>query len=128
MIGTVAWFNDSKGYGFLATEGEDRHIFVHYTEILCEGFQTLEKGATVEFELIEGEKGPKAGSVITIVTAGGERIPVHQLMNARKKSLLRAKKREWEKTPIGRVSKALTITFGLGCVAGLLVLIFRAVL
>ncbi|MGC9453387.1 MAG: cold-shock protein [Phycisphaerae bacterium] len=60
--GTVKWFNDAKGYGFItADDGTD--AFVHHSDIEGEGFKTLNEGETVEFELTQGEKGPKALSV-----------------------------------------------------------------
>ncbi len=58
-IGTVKWFNESKGYGFISREdGED--VFVHYSEIQGEGFRTLREGDKVEFEITQGKKGPQA--------------------------------------------------------------------
>lgn len=61
--GTVKWFNDSKGYGFIEQEsGED--VFVHHSSIQGEGFKTLKEGQTVEFEIAEDEKGKKAVNVI----------------------------------------------------------------
>jgi CspA family cold shock protein len=60
--GTVKWFNATKGYGFISTEeGED--VFVHYSAIESDGFKTLEEGQDVEFEIVEGEKGPQATNV-----------------------------------------------------------------
>lgn len=60
--GTVKWFNATKGYGFISTEeGED--VFVHYSAIETDGFKTLEEGQDVEFEIVEGEKGPQATNV-----------------------------------------------------------------
>ena len=57
--GTVKWFNNSKGYGFIQQEdGED--LFVHFKSIVAEGFKTLEEGQKVEFEIGEGQKGPQA--------------------------------------------------------------------
>ena len=61
--GHVKWFNDAKGYGFIQQEGYERDIFVHYTAIKGEGFKTLIEGQKVEFELIEGPKGPQASNV-----------------------------------------------------------------
>ena len=61
--GTVKWFNDSKGYGFIAQpEGDD--VFVHFSAIEGEGFRTLSEGQEVEFELRESEKGLQAATVI----------------------------------------------------------------
>ncbi len=63
--GTVKWFNENKGYGFIQKEnGED--IFVHYTGIVNEGFKTLTEGAQVEFEVENSDKGPRAVSVKAI--------------------------------------------------------------
>ena len=60
--GTVKWFNTQKGYGFIADEaGND--VFVHYTGLNMEGFKTLEEGQAVEFEMINGSKGPQATNV-----------------------------------------------------------------
>ena len=63
--GTVKWFNNQKGYGFISDEnGKD--IFVHYSGIAMEGFKTLEDGQAVEFEIVEGAKGPQAINVTVI--------------------------------------------------------------
>jgi CspA family cold shock protein len=59
----VKWFNDAKGYGFIEQEG-GRDIFVHYTAITGEGFKSLNEGQKVEFEIIEGAKGPQATKVV----------------------------------------------------------------
>lgn len=60
--GTVKWFNNQKGYGFISDEsGND--VFVHYTGLNMEGFKTLEEGQAVEFELVNGAKGPQATNV-----------------------------------------------------------------
>ena len=61
-IGKVKWFNDAKGYGFIEQEnGPD--MFVHFSAINSSGFQSLREGQTVEFEVVEGPKGPQARSV-----------------------------------------------------------------
>ncbi len=61
--GTVKWFNDAKGYGFIqATETQD-DIFVHYSSIQAEGFKSLVAGEEVEFDLVKGDKGLKAEKV-----------------------------------------------------------------
>ncbi len=60
--GTVKWFNDKKGFGFISIEGGE-DVFVHHTSIDSEGFRTLEEGDKVEFEIAQGEKGSKAENV-----------------------------------------------------------------
>ncbi len=63
--GTVKWFNDSKGYGFIARpDGED--VFVHYSAISGEGYRSLAEGAEVEFDVVKGDKGPRADNVVII--------------------------------------------------------------
>ena len=63
--GTVKWFNDSKGYGFIERDDGEDDVFVHYSAIKMDGFKTLEEGQTVEFELATGERGPHATNVVT---------------------------------------------------------------
>jgi CspA family cold shock protein len=62
-MGRVKWFNDSKGYGFIEQEG-GKDIFVHYTAIEGDGFKSLAEGQKVEFEIIDGAKGPQAAKVV----------------------------------------------------------------
>lgn len=65
MKGTVKWFNRQKGYGFISDEsGKD--VFVHYSGINMEGFKDLPEGASVEFDVSEGEKGPQAINVTVV--------------------------------------------------------------
>ncbi len=65
MKGTVKWFNNQKGYGFISDEtGND--VFVHYSGIAAEGFKSLEEGAAVEFEVTDGAKGPQAVNVTRV--------------------------------------------------------------
>lgn len=61
--GTVKWFNAEKGYGFIAVEGSNDDVFVHYTAIDASGFRSLEEGQKVEFEITQGPKGQQADSV-----------------------------------------------------------------
>ena len=61
--GTVKWFNDAKGYGFIAPEDGSKDLFVHHTNIAGEGFKTLSENARVEYEEREGQKGPEAINV-----------------------------------------------------------------
>jgi CspA family cold shock protein len=62
LKGTVKWFNNAKGYGFIGrADGPD--VFVHYSAITSEGYKSLQEGDTVEFEISEGQKGPQAANV-----------------------------------------------------------------
>jgi CspA family cold shock protein len=61
--GTVKWFNESKGFGFIEKE-EGNDCFVHFSEIQGEGFKTLREGQSVEFEMVQGQKGPQATKVV----------------------------------------------------------------
>ena len=63
MVGKVKWFNDQKGYGFIAQEG-GKDVFVHHSAIQMEGFRTLAEGEEVSYELVEGNKGPQAVNVM----------------------------------------------------------------
>lgn len=63
--GTVKWFNNQKGYGFI-TDAEGKDVFVHFSGLNMEGFKTLEEGANVEFDLTEGAKGPQATNVTVV--------------------------------------------------------------
>ncbi len=62
MIGKVKWFNAEKGYGFLEQDGGG-DVFVHYSAIQTEGFKTLEEGQEVEFDVVQGARGPQASNV-----------------------------------------------------------------
>ena len=63
--GTVKWFNNAKGYGFIGrNDGTD--VFVHYTAIAGEGYRSLQEGDAVEFEIVQGQKGPQAANVTKI--------------------------------------------------------------
>ena len=64
--GKVKWFNSQKGYGFIEVEG-GRDVFVHYSAISSSGFKTLEEGQQVEFEIVDGQKGPQAANVTVVV-------------------------------------------------------------
>lgn len=62
MTGKVKWFNNAKGYGFIGRDG-GADVFVHYTAIVAEGYKTLQEGDSVEFEIVQGNKGPQAANV-----------------------------------------------------------------
>ncbi len=64
--GTVKWFNDAKGYGFITPDEGGKDLFVHHSNIQGNGFKTLAEGARVEYEAREGQKGPEAANVTTI--------------------------------------------------------------
>lgn len=64
--GTVKWFNDQKGFGFITPEDGGKDLFVHHSGINAQGFKTLAEGAQVEFDVVQGQKGPAAEGVTTI--------------------------------------------------------------
>jgi len=64
--GTVKWFNDAKGYGFITPDEGSKDLFVHHRSISGEGFKSLAEGARVQYEQQEGAKGPEATNVVTI--------------------------------------------------------------
>jgi len=64
--GTVKWFNDKKGYGFIVVEGGEKEIFVHHSSIQGEGFKTLREGEKVEFEVAQSPKGEQAANVLRL--------------------------------------------------------------
>ena len=64
--GIVKWFNDGKGYGFITPDGGEKDCFVHYSAIQGSGFRSLKEGERVEFEMVQGEKGPAAENVVKL--------------------------------------------------------------
>ncbi len=64
--GSVKWFNESKGFGFITPENSDKDVFVHFSAIQSSGFKTLTEGQTVEFEITDGAKGPSATNVVPL--------------------------------------------------------------
>jgi CspA family cold shock protein len=64
--GTVKWFNEQKGFGFITPEDGSKDCFVHHTAIQAEGFKTLAEGAMVEFDVVDGAKGPAAENVVAL--------------------------------------------------------------
>lgn len=64
--GTIKWFNESKGFGFITPDEGSKDVFVHFSAIQDEGFKTLAEGQRFEFEIQDGQKGPSAANVISI--------------------------------------------------------------
>jgi CspA family cold shock protein len=64
--GTVKWFNDDKGFGFIAQDGGGADVFVHHTAISGTGFKSLAEGAAVQFDVTQGPKGPQADNVVKL--------------------------------------------------------------
>lgn len=75
FFGTVKWFNDAKGFGFIEPEGGGADVFAHFSAIQMDGFRTLRQGGRVTFELTKGPKGDLAQN-IRPVNAAGEPIPI----------------------------------------------------
>ena len=69
ITGTVKWFNESKGFGFIAREDGGKDVFVHFSAIQSQGFKTLAEGEAVEFEVVDGQKGPAAQNVVKVGSA-----------------------------------------------------------
>ncbi|MCL1630711.1 cold-shock protein [Sporolactobacillus sp. CPB3-1] len=63
--GTVKWFNSEKGFGFIEVPGEN-DVFVHFSAIQTDGFKTLDEGQSVEFEIVDGNRGPQAANVVKL--------------------------------------------------------------
>ena len=64
ITGTVKWFNDSKGFGFLTRDDGEKDVFVHHSAIQGHGFKSLTEGQRVEFDVVQGQKGPAAENVV----------------------------------------------------------------
>lgn len=68
LVGTVKWFNDAKGFGFIEPEGGGPDVFAHFSAIEMDGFRTLKQGGTVSYELVQGPKGNLAQSIRPVVS------------------------------------------------------------
>jgi len=71
-LGTVRWFNNVKGFGFLGREGSEPDVFIHYSSIQAEGYKSLKEGDSVSFDIIQGPKGPQADQVILLTGANAQ--------------------------------------------------------
>ncbi|MCE2541207.1 MAG: cold-shock protein [Acidobacteria bacterium] len=66
VTGTVKWFNDSKGFGFLTRDDGEKDVFVHHSAIQGQGYKSLAEGQRVEFDVVQGQKGPAAENVVAV--------------------------------------------------------------
>lgn len=66
VTGTVKWFNDEKGFGFITRDDGEKDVFCHHSAIQGEGFKSLTEGAKVEFDVVDGQKGPAAENVVNL--------------------------------------------------------------
>jgi CspA family cold shock protein len=73
-LGTVKWFNDAKGFGFIEPEGGGSDVFAHFSAIQMEGFRTLKQGGQVSYELVQGPKGSLAQDIRPVELVGGEAV------------------------------------------------------
>ena len=103
ITGKVKWFNNAKGYGFIERDGGS-DVFVHYSAIQGDGFRSLEEGQAVEFEIVDGPKGPQAGNVTKIYRSTGSG---RASSDARPLALLTLSYRPTPRHPPGRAAHAL---------------------
>jgi cold shock protein len=80
VFGTVKWFNDAKGFGFIEPEGGGDDVFAHFSAVQTEGFRTLKQGSRVSFELVQGPKGHMAQHIVPV---GAEATPLPVAESAR---------------------------------------------
>jgi cold shock protein len=66
LTGEVKWFNATKGFGFITPDNGDKDLFVHHSALQSSGFKTLDEGAKVEFDIVDGAKGPSAANVVKL--------------------------------------------------------------
>lgn len=73
-IGTVKWFNDAKGFGFIEPEGGGADVFAHFSAVQMDGFRTLKQGGRVSYEVVQGPKGDLAQNIKPVVAEGGDAV------------------------------------------------------
>jgi CspA family cold shock protein len=78
MTGTVKWFNNAKGYGFVKPDDHNEDVFVHFSSINMDGYKTLREGQKVQFEITRGPKGLHAEQVSRIMTSSDDAIPMDE--------------------------------------------------
>ena len=83
-LGTVKWFNDAKGFGFIEPEGGGADVFAHFSAIQMDGFRTLKQGSSVTYELVQGPKGSLAQNITAVAgeSATAPSTPVPAMANA----------------------------------------------
>ncbi|MBX3620325.1 MAG: cold-shock protein [Rhizobacter sp.] len=81
-IGTVKWFNDAKGFGFIEPEGGGEDVFAHFSAIQMEGFRTLKQGGRVSYEAVQGPKGQLAQNICPHDTTAGVTVPAAPSLSA----------------------------------------------
>ena len=77
-LGTVKWFNDAKGFGFIEPEGGGEDVFAHFSAIQREGFRTWKQGGKVTYDLVQGPKGQLAQNICPLDASGNPRPPTNQ--------------------------------------------------
>ena len=87
LTGTVKWFNDAKGFGFLEPDGGGPDVFAHFSAIEMEGFRTLKQGAKVSFEMVQGPKGNLAHDIRALVLVT-EQMPVQEIMPTQSRDVM----------------------------------------
>ena len=80
--GTVKWFNDAKGFGFIEPEAGGEDVFAHFSAIQMEGFRTLKQGGRVSFDVVQGPKGQLAQNIAPITDAAGDAAPAADITAA----------------------------------------------
>jgi CspA family cold shock protein len=81
-LGTVKWFNDAKGFGFIEPQGGGADVFAHFSAVQMDGFRTLKQGSLVSYELVQGPKGDLAQNIRPVGSAAGDTAAAQQTEHA----------------------------------------------